>query len=102
MAVFSDFEWDDEKDAENRRKHRLPLAAGVTLFQGPTEPFEEIDDRADYGEERWIAIGRSGPRVLYCAYTWRGERRRIISVRYATPKEVRAFERRAAQDRGFD
>jgi uncharacterized DUF497 family protein len=47
MAVFTDFEWDDEKDAENRRKHRLPLAAGVTLFQGPTEPFEEIDGRVD-------------------------------------------------------
>lgn len=46
-----------------------------------------VDDRADYGEVRLVAIGEIHGRVFTCVYTWRGERQRVISLRPASRKE---------------
>ena len=46
---------------------------------------ERLDDREDYGEERFVLIGMAEVQVvLYVAYTERDERIRIISARRAT------------------
>jgi uncharacterized protein len=46
-----DLEWDEAKDAENRRKHGLSLADAARLdwTAGDIEP----DTRRNYGEARW-------------------------------------------------
>lgn len=54
------------------------------------DPFavERIDDREDYGEERFVSIGMAeGHILLFVAYTERNERIRIISARRATQYE---------------
>lgn len=49
---------------------------------------ERLDDREDYGEERFVVIGMAkGQVVLFVAYTERDERIRIISARRATEYE---------------
>jgi len=54
------------------------------------DPFatERLDDRADYGEERFVIVGRvEGNVLLFVAYTEREEQIRIISARRATQYE---------------
>lgn len=47
-----------------------------------------LDDRLEYGEERFVMIGMAeGKVLLFVAYTEREERIRIISARRATQNE---------------
>jgi uncharacterized protein len=90
--AFVAIEFDPVKDAENRRKHGLPLAIGEMVLAGAF--IEEEDRRRDYGETRFEAIG---PVALFdgrrhvAVYTWRDGKRRLISVRRANDREVRKY-----------
>ena len=42
---------------------------------------EWLNDREDYGEDRYVIIGMEDSRLLYVAYTMRDEAIRIISAR---------------------
>lgn len=88
------FDWDANKDRENRRKHGFSLAAGRIVFQDPNRLYEH-DDR-DYGEERWVVIGMVGPVIAYVVYTDRGGVNRLISVRKATADEQARYLQRWA------
>lgn len=48
------FEWDESKNAENIRKHKIDFADVPAMFAGPM--LVKLDDRQDYGEERWIGL----------------------------------------------
>ena len=51
----------------------------MTVFRDPFA-IERIDDRADYGEERFVIVGMAaGIIILFVAYAEREERIRIIS-----------------------
>ncbi|HEX8376155.1 MAG TPA: BrnT family toxin, partial [Geminicoccaceae bacterium] len=62
------YEWDDAKDAENRRKHELSLRDGIAALRDPSR-LEWIDDRFAYGEERVVTLGLSGQRLLFVVHT---------------------------------
>ena len=58
------------------------------------ERIEHIDEREDYGEVRWIALGRAGSEVYRVVYTWRGENRvRIVSAQRASKDEEEEYYR---------
>jgi uncharacterized DUF497 family protein len=99
MVKIEGFEWDDAKARSNLRKHKVAFELAILLFESP-DLFEDIDETDEMGEDRWVAFGRIGQRVLQCAYVWRGPRRRIISLRRADRSEIEEFERRVAQARG--
>jgi uncharacterized DUF497 family protein len=62
------------------------------IFENPT--LEAIDERADYGELRYIAFGLSGEAVLQVVYTWRGENViRIISAWRASRDDTEKYYR---------
>ena len=85
-------EFDPDKDAANRRKHGLMLDLGSEIFDRLF--IEEEDDRFDYGETRFVAIGpvRSlNDRVCAVVYVWRGTERRLISFRKANDREVSRY-----------
>jgi uncharacterized DUF497 family protein len=84
------FEWDSEKAAENVRTHGIPFEVACEVFGGPT--LEKYDDRADYGEDRWIAVGFVNQRVIAVVFTERGDATRLISARKATTDERKRFE----------
>lgn len=54
---------------------------------------EWIDEREDYGEERFILRGISQGLLLVVVYTERDERIRIISARRATKYEQETYYR---------
>lgn len=80
------FEWNDAKAAENYLRHGISFETATQLFRDPFA-IERIDDRENYGEERFILIGMAEGNVLFVAYTERKERVRIISARHATRHE---------------
>ena len=53
---------------------------------------ETIDDRADYNEERWIALGFIDNRLHVLIYALRGDNIRLISLRKANSRERKYYE----------
>ncbi len=82
-------EFDPAKDAVNRAKHGISLAAAAELLKGPILVIK--DDRRNYGEDRWLAIGSILGVIHVCTYTYRDGRERIISLRPANRKERRRY-----------
>jgi uncharacterized DUF497 family protein len=81
-----DFEWDEAKAAENYAKHGVSFETAALVFNDPFA-IERLDDRKDYGEDRFILIGIAKGAVLTVIYTERNGRIRIISARQATRHE---------------
>ncbi len=83
-------EFDPAKDSANRDKHGLSLADAErmdfnTAVYAP-------DDRYDYGEDRFQALGLIGDRLHMLVFTVRGDALRAISLRKASPREVKAYD----------
>jgi uncharacterized protein len=85
-----EFEWDERKCRTNLRKHGVDFAA-VAAFEWASVQ-ETQDRRKDYGERRWVALGRIDQRVYVLVYTRRGGRIRVISLREANGKEFDRYE----------
>ncbi len=89
------FEWDDEKNRLNRKKHGVSFELAVEVF---ADPFcLTVPDRTVRGEERFWTIGRlENLIILVVAHTTRDEQGEevtgIISARKATPRERRFYE----------
>lgn len=81
------FEWDAGKAESNLRVHGVSFELAKAVFADPFA-VELLDDREDYGEERFVIIGMTKPQVLLTVvYTERAERIRMISARRATRDE---------------
>jgi hypothetical protein len=83
------FEGDEAKRQANILKHGIDFVDVIEVFAGRF--IETEDTRRDYGERRHRAVGLLGEVVIQVAYTWRGERRRIISARRAGQNDRRAY-----------
>jgi uncharacterized protein len=85
------FDWDEAKNQANVRKHGIDFAEVSEMFD--QEMLVELDDRLDYGEERWIGTGFLKRDVAVVVWTERwGDVIRIISARRATLYERERFE----------
>ena len=86
------FEWDEDKAAQNLAKHGVSFLAAAVIFAN--EIIERIDDREDCGELRFIALGRVEADIYRVAYTWRGEKViRIITAQKASKYERETYYR---------
>jgi uncharacterized protein len=92
----NEFEWDDAKAAQNYAKHGVTFEAARDVFKDPFA-IEQIDDRHDYGEERWTILGVARGRVLFVTYTTRNDSIRVISARAAEPYEQREYHEQNAR-----
>jgi uncharacterized protein len=72
------FEWDEQKRRINIAERGVDFADAALIFQNPV--IEAEDTREPYGERRFRALGYVGGDFFLVAYTWRGQRRRIISA----------------------
>ena len=79
-----------EKREQTLAERELDFEDAVHVFAGRTIDF--IDDRQDYGEERWITFGRLKGRLVALVWTPRGEARHIISMRKANDREQEKYE----------
>jgi uncharacterized DUF497 family protein len=87
------FEWDENKNRENRKKHGVSFEIAMEVFDDPFSLTSQ--DRMVEGEERLWTLGRVDDlNILVVVHTVMDERDeeviRIISARKATPRE-RAF-----------
>jgi uncharacterized DUF497 family protein len=80
------FEWDKPKAAENYAKHGVDFETACQVFRDPFA-VERLDDREDYGEDRFVLIGIVEDVVLTVVYMERDGRFRLISARRATRHE---------------
>ncbi|AFZ44920.1 protein of unknown function DUF497 [Halothece sp. PCC 7418] len=84
------FEWDENKNQQNLKKHKISFEEAVEIFDGIV--FTAIDERYNYGETREISIGAiQGVVIITVVHTERNGNIRIISARKATPKERRQY-----------
>ena len=85
-----EFEWDIEKDQLNQKKHRISFEEAADIFRYPT--YEVTDDRVNYGEARYIAIGSNSKlAIITVVYTEREGRIRLISARRANKQERKLY-----------
>jgi len=84
-------DFDPDKDATNLSKHGVSLAAAAQLDWDAALAW--IDDRADYGELRIVALAPIGDRLFFVVFVDRDQARRIISLRRANRREVNHYVR---------
>ena len=84
------FGWDKSKARCNYVKHGVSFDLAKGVFKDPFA-VEFLDDRQDYGEQRFVIIGMVDDHLLYVACTERNEVIRIISARRATSYEEEAY-----------
>jgi len=88
------FSWDARKSEANLAARGFDFEFASLIFDGPT--LERVDDRADYGEPRVVAIGLADGFHLTIVYTDRPSPRdavrRIISARRSNRRERRAYD----------
>ena len=91
------FEWDDQQNAQNKRKHGVSFEDAQNVFFD--EKAIEFDD-PDHSiqEEKFILVGLSQSlKVLVVCHCYRSKESkiRIISARKATKKEQGVYFRRS-------
>ena len=85
------FIWDRRKNEANIKKHELDFADAYKVFESPM--LVGLDDREDYGEDRWIGVGLMENRVVVIVFTEPEEDTvRVISFRKATTDERDNYE----------
>jgi uncharacterized DUF497 family protein len=84
-----EFEWNAAKHAKTMRERGIGFDDGARIFAGRIVVWR--DERQDYGEARFRAVGVTDGVAIHVAYTIRGVAVRIISVRRANRKELAAW-----------
>ena len=91
------FEWDENKNRQNIRKHGFDFADAEEMFCGIL--LFSPDVREDYGEKRWTGFGMIRGRIAHVVFVERGtDTIRVISLRKASRRECKEYEK-AVQDR---
>src|SRR3984893_13573224 len=86
----NDFGWDLRKATANFAKHGVSFEAAREVFNDPFA-IDRLDDQTEYDEQRFITIGMVEGRLLFVAYTMRGDTIRIISARGPDQREQQAY-----------
>ena len=85
------FEWDNLKNDLNIDKYGFDFADAYRVFG--LQMLVDIDNRRDYGEDRWIGTGLLDGRIVVVIFTEPDrETTRIISLRKALSYERRNYE----------
>lgn len=83
------FEWDEDKDQANIQKHGVGFETAKLIFDDSVLTWQ--DNRRNYGEDRYISIGRVRTVLIVVVHTNRAGRIRLISARPASRKERQAY-----------
>ena len=90
------FEWNEEKNRLNQKKHKVSFQEAREVFDDPSQ-VSKLDCRFNYFEERWITIGSTKKqKILVVANLFFDEDGeeiiRIVSARVANQKERKFYE----------
>ena len=91
MLRYVRFEWEDRKNKINIDKYGFNFTDAYKVFNLPM--VVDLNERTDYGEDRWIGIGLLDGRVVVVIYTESNESiTRIISLGKALSYERKYYE----------
>ena len=85
------FEWDENKNKTNMKKHGFDFLDVVNLFKADHIVLK--GDNLGNDENRWIAIGLINDVFITVIYTIRGKNIRIISARRSRHGEEREYRK---------
>jgi len=75
------FEWDEDKDQENQKKHNVPFSLAQHAFLDAHRIIAE-DEEHSAEENRYYCIGRVGEGIMTVRFTYRGNTIRIFGAGY--------------------
>jgi uncharacterized protein len=81
--------FDPDKHLFTLETRGLDMADAEQVFVGKNVTM--LDDRKDYGEERFVTVGFVNGRMVYVAWTPRDGAYRIISMRKANEREQQKY-----------
>ncbi|MBF0398796.1 MAG: BrnT family toxin [Desulfobacterales bacterium] len=88
-----EFEWDDQKNKANQKKHKVSFEEAKTAFYDKNA--RVIDDPDHSEEEQFILFGISNKlRIIAIVHCYREDDKiiRIISARKAVKNEIKQYE----------
>jgi hypothetical protein len=87
------FEWDERKNRANIKNHGIDFADAWEVFENHL--FVWMDNREDYGEDRWVGLGLMHNLVVVLVVFVEKEEEtiRIISLRKAKGHEREKYEK---------
>lgn len=88
--------FDPRKRLRIMAERGLDFADAAIVFAGRHTVL--LDDRFDYGEDRYISAGFLHDRMVVLVWTPRGDARRVISMRYCHAKEEARWRRHLGQE----
>ena len=98
MIVFAQplrFQWDSGNQVKSWVKHHVTSDEAEQAFADERRAVRQ-DPRPYSGEQRFYLLGKTiAGRLLYVAFTMRGEAIRVISARDVNRKEVPLYEKAA-------
>ncbi len=82
--------YDETKRQKTLRERGLDFADAAKVFEGGTY-IENLDDRIDYGEDRYVTFGLINGTLVVVVWTPRGKDKRVISMRKANAAETQRY-----------
>ncbi len=87
-----EYEWDENKRIANIAKHNVDFSEAENFDW--SSALATVDDRFEYQEERWVALGLINNRLHVLVYAFRNDNIRIISLRRANKREQDYYEKK--------
>lgn len=78
----SSFEWDDDKDKLNQKKHGVAFALAQYAFADPKRVILEDVSHSSEAEKRFYCLGKIGEGILTVRFTYRNDQIRIFGAGY--------------------
>jgi uncharacterized DUF497 family protein len=85
-----EFEWDEEKNKENQKKHGIPFKNAVDLFDAKNAITKRSHNSGN-DDERWLKTASVDGKLITAIFTCRGKSVRIMSIRSARDAEKREY-----------
>lgn len=83
-----EFEWHEAKRLQVLEDRGIDFERAKEIWQGTVL---EVPSREESNEKRFLAIGEVDGRVVTVVFTWRGERKRLITARRARRHEAESY-----------
>ena len=84
-------QFDRAKRDKTLEERDLDFERADEIFAG--QHLTRIDDRQEYGEDRYITAGMLDDRIVIMVWTPRGDTCRIISMRKANEREIKRLQK---------
>ena len=90
LQLNGGIEFDPQKRMETLLNRGLDFARAPEMFAQAIHTLEDVIK--NYGELRLITLGFLDDRLTVIVWTPRGQRKRIISMRYANEREIKVYQ----------